>query len=69
MNLPGPPDADAEQTDEAATPKPAVSRRTLDEVFGDVLPNVTRDELDDGAKGAERETDRWYRDNRPPHHG
>ena len=48
-----------------------VSRKMLDEVFGDVLPNVTRDELDDGPDQGSRsaDRDRWYRDNRPPHHG
>ena len=49
--------------------RPRVSWRTLDEVFGDVLPTVTSDELADRAEGADRDTDRWYRDNRPPHHG
>jgi hypothetical protein len=41
----------------------------LDEVFGDVLPAVTSDELADRAEDADRDADRWYRDNRPPHHG
>jgi len=51
------------------TPKPGFrERRRLDEVFGDALPTVTSDERDpDPADGAER--DRWYRENRPPHHG
>ncbi len=44
------------------------ARRRLDEVFGEVLPTVTGDERDpEPADGAERE--RWYRENRPPHHG
>ena len=43
-------------------------RRRLDEVFGEILPTVTGDERDPApADGAERE--RWYRENRPPHHG
>lgn len=41
----------------------------LDDVFGDVLPTVTRDELDDGADRASADRDQWYRDNQPPHHG
>jgi hypothetical protein len=70
MNVPGPADNDQDQPDTTAVPaRPAVSRRTLDDVFGDVLPDVTRDELEDGAEGADRDPDRWYRDNRPPHHG
>ncbi len=44
-----------------------IDPETLDRVFGTVLPDVTRDELSDGA-GA-RDRDDWYRDNRPPHHG
>jgi len=47
---------------------PPVTRRMLDEIFGDVLPTVTGDELDDQA-GRDADRDRWYRDNRPPHHG
>jgi hypothetical protein len=43
-------------------------RRRLDEVFGEILPTVTGDERDpEPADGADRE--RWYRENRPPHHG
>ena len=43
-------------------------RRRLDEVFGEILPTVTGDERDpEPVDGAERE--RWYRENRPPHHG
>ncbi|TLW91675.1 hypothetical protein FFT09_12095 [Saccharomonospora piscinae] len=41
-------------------------RRSLDEVFGEVLPTTTRDERDDGARGGF--SDDWYRQNRPPHH-
>ncbi|MCW0213945.1 MAG: hypothetical protein OJJ54_11340 [Pseudonocardia sp.] len=46
-------------------------RRKLDEIFGEVLPSVTRDELaDDGGErpGAERADEEWLRANRPPHH-
>ncbi|MBM9467453.1 hypothetical protein [Nakamurella leprariae] len=50
---------------------PAVDRRRLDEVFGTTLPDVTRDELDPGSSGAggTGRDERWYRENRPPHHG
>ena len=46
-------------------------RRTLDEVFGDVLPDLTQDEMDDRPDRVADEADleRWYRENRPPHHG
>jgi len=66
MNQPGAPDDKPKPSAPAKTP---VSRRTLDEVFGDVLPDVTSDELDDRSENADRDADRWYRDNRPPHHG
>lgn len=43
-------------------------RRRLAEIFGDTMPDVTRDELDD-PRPADRERDEeWYRVNRPPHH-
>jgi hypothetical protein len=66
MNLPGTPDDKAKPS---APAKPPVSRRTLDEVFGDVLPDVTNDEIEDRSENGDRDADRWYRDNRPPHHG
>ena len=58
--------------DEPAAPQPPALadpvRRRLDEIFGEVLPEVTRDEKadapDDPATG-----DEWLRANRPPHHG
>jgi hypothetical protein len=61
-------------TREASDPpcgREPADRRTLDEVFGDVLPDVTRDEMDDRPDRAAGDTDleRWYRENRPPHHG
>lgn len=41
-------------------------RRRVDEVFGDVLPEITADERDPepGASAS----DSWYLENRPPHH-
>ncbi|WP_158889239.1 hypothetical protein [Amycolatopsis anabasis] len=45
-----------------------VDRRTLDAVFGDVLPETTSDERDpESTRGGDRR-DSWYLDNRPPHH-
>lgn len=41
-------------------------RRRIDEVFGDPLPDVTSDEQDMWRDSGE--ADRWYRENRPPHH-
>lgn len=43
-------------------------RRELDRMFGDVLPEVTRDETGSGRPGG-GDRDRWYTENRPPHHG
>ena len=46
-------------------------RRRLAEVFGDTLPEVTKDEIDDEPRPADRDGERdeeWYRANRPPHH-
>jgi hypothetical protein len=44
------------------------ARRRLDAVFGDVLPEVTRDETGDPQDGAGGTGDEWLRANRPPHH-
>lgn len=41
-------------------------RRRIDEVFGDPLPDVTSDEQ--GMFAENGESDRWYLENRPPHH-
>jgi len=44
-------------------------RRRLDEVFGEVLPEVTRDETGDPAEERPAaQGDEWLRANRPPHH-
>lgn len=43
---------------------PAGARRRH-EVFGDVLPDATSDEAGEPAPA---EDDRWYAENRPPHH-
>jgi hypothetical protein len=40
-------------------------RRRLAEVFGDVLPEATSDDFPEPAAGA---GERWYTENRPPHH-
>lgn len=52
----------------ARDPSPDVSieKQQLDRVFGEVLPDVTRDERD-SAEERER-GEGWYRENRPPHH-
>ncbi|MGH3928426.1 MAG: hypothetical protein ACRDTF_00440 [Pseudonocardiaceae bacterium] len=42
--------------------------RRLLQVFGDVLPDATTDDVGDHADEVEQARDRWLRDNRPPHH-
>jgi hypothetical protein len=44
-------------------------RRRRAEVFGDVLPETTNDERDPASRDPESTSDRWLRDQVPPHHG
>jgi hypothetical protein len=46
-------------------------RRRLAAVFGDVLPDTTKDERepDSGSPTAEPASDAWLREQVPPHHG
>ena len=46
-------------------------RKRRAEVFGDALPEVTRDERDPGEKAADGEPagERWLKAQVPPHHG
>lgn len=41
---------------------------SVNSIFGDSLPDVTRDERDEGASADVAERDEWLRDNVPPHH-
>ncbi|MEV8438357.1 hypothetical protein AB0425_13350 [Actinosynnema sp. NPDC051121] len=56
-------DADA-TTPAASAAEEAARRRRLAEVFGDVLPETSSDDPNPTARD-----DRWYEENRPPHHG
>lgn len=49
---------------------PAQRRARLDAVFGDTLPDTTRDEREpgEGREDADR-GDAWLRAQVPPHHG
>ncbi len=48
----------------------AERRRRLDAIFGDTLPETTRDEREPGPDPAESERgDAWLRAQVPPHHG
>jgi len=44
-------------------------RKRIAEVFGDALPDTTSDERDQPPTPSESGTDRWLRDQVPPHHG
>ena len=45
-------------------------RRRLEAVFGDVLPETTSDEREDGSPEPEGDAqERWLRSQVPPHHG
>ena len=59
-----PADDAAAATDAASAAAEAARRRRLAEVFGDVLPEGSSD--DPRPTGRD---DRWYEENRPPHHG
>ena len=62
----GPEHGEHAAEERAALPDPV--RRRLDEIFGEVLPEVTRDEQTDAGDESPR-GDEWLRANRPPHHG
>ncbi|MFB1295050.1 hypothetical protein ACAG24_006025 [Mycobacterium sp. pW049] len=44
------------------------SRELVNRIFGDSIPDVTRDELEPTSPDDRSERDRWLRDNVPPHH-
>ena len=54
-----------EHADTPDTETEARRRAALDRIFGDVLPDTTRDERPE----KEADGDDWYTRNRPPHHG
>lgn len=55
------------------TETPEQRRRRLEAVFGDVLPDTTRDERDDaepsGRGPGDSASEAWLREQVPPHHG
>ena len=68
-DTPGPGGADADRPAATEPVLPDPVRRRLDEIFGDVLPDVTRDERPEPADEPPPSGDEWLRANRPPHHG
>jgi hypothetical protein len=67
------PDAESEDEngpsprDEARAARDRARRRA--QVFGDVLPESTRDDRDDTSGSSDRSSEEWLRRQRPPHHG
>lgn len=53
----------ADDADATSAAEEAARRRRLAEVFGDVLPENPSDEPRPSGRD-----DRWYEENRPPHH-
>ncbi|WP_170219903.1 hypothetical protein [Mycolicibacterium hodleri] len=43
--------------------------RSVNAIFGDSLPETTKDERDYSPFGGEADRDEWLRENVPPHHG
>lgn len=68
MNVPAEPPADHSPVAPGRPGATPADRRRIDEIFGDVLPDITGDERD-RPRATDRDDDRWYLDNRPPHHG
>ena len=77
MSTPDSPDSPVTPDDAAAESAPRAEaepawkrRQRLAAIFGDVLPEQTRDERDPEANGArENSNDAWLRSQVPPHHG
>ena len=65
--------SDEHERDQAPPEPDWQRRRRLAAVFGDVLPDTTGDERDQGSDdsgdAAESTGDAWLRDQVPPHHG
>lgn len=47
----------------------AARRRRLAEIFGDVLPDQTRDDAEERAGTGEAASEEWLKRQVPPHHG
>jgi hypothetical protein len=60
-------ESESSEADEARAARERARRRA--QVFGDVLPESTRDDKDDAAPSSERSAEEWLRQQRPPHHG
>ncbi len=64
------PAGDAAGSGEELTPRErAARRRRLAEVFGDVLPEQTADDIAERDEGSGQAAEEWLRRQVPPHHG
>jgi hypothetical protein len=56
-------------SEQSPTPEErARRRRRIAEIFGEVLPEQTRDDADEPGTGGE-DNDEWLKRQVPPHHG
>jgi len=55
-------------TEKSPTPEERERRRRLAEIFGDVLPEQTKDDADEPDSRPDG-ADEWLRRQVPPHHG
>ena len=53
----------------SGTPLSPVERARLDAIFGEVLPETTRDERAAAPEPAQAAGDEWLCEQVPPHHG
>lgn len=60
---------EGEERQDPAALEQARKRRRLAEVFGDVLPDTTRDERDPDGSREGGDSEQWLKDQVPPHHG
>jgi hypothetical protein len=51
------------------THPPQPSRRLVNKIFGETLPEVAPSERDEASPEEASEHDRWLQNNIPPHHG
>ncbi len=65
---PQPEDENGSSPDDKARAARERARRRA-QVFGDVLPESTRDDRDDTGGPSDRSSEEWLRRQRPPHHG
>ncbi|MET3962592.1 hypothetical protein ABIE44_002526 [Marmoricola sp. OAE513] len=59
----------AESTSGLTPAERAARRRRLAEVFGEVLPEQTRDDASEGDRGDVNASEEWLKRQVPPHHG